>query len=503
MWKWSADIWRKASQRLTLLGIVQLITLTLMLASLIAAVLWLHHQTADYFIPLPSYLQSIKVALPPAAIFVATYAIAFLGGIAIGDVPKTALSFARNRFFQSFGMMSAASAVMLALCAYSIYALVFTTAPAYEKFVRLLMNGSSDNLQLAKENIEAFRATNPDLATKFGKVVEVFAERSSVNAGVKQLSGERARTFVRALEVTGDDDWDRHPLRRHALAEAYLLFGQSFEQAGRIASALAPGDRNPFQVAIELYESVAAANEPLAPGILRSSALNNVGNAYYYLHDPQRALVAWRNAMRTGEGRNNLSSWGNIVAALILSGKPEEAIDEGERARAWAEKTGRAFVDTYQYAGILGNTGFARLQLSKFDDALKDFAAAHAFREDDLTRQNLALALIVSGRHTDAQKVLRQIAPPVDGAFASGANPKIASCVYLIWALALKDAPIADRAANLLSFLGERHSAEEMRAFDAVRMAQLQRRASEALPRSADPCASISQIEAIAALLRT
>jgi tetratricopeptide (TPR) repeat protein len=189
-------------------------------------------------------------------------------------------------------------------------------------------------------------------------------------------------------------------------------------------------------------------------------------------------------------------------SACPQRGRSEEAVAEGELARAWAEKTGKAFVDTYQYAGILGNTGFAHLQLKKYDVALKDFALANAFREDDLTRQNLAIALIVSGRHADAQKVLRQIAAPVDGAFSSEANPKIAACVYLIWALALKEAPLSDRAANLFSFLGEHHSAEEMKSFDAAGMDQLLRRVAEALPRSADPCASISQIEAVVALLR-
>jgi hypothetical protein len=68
--------------------------------------------------------------------------------------------------------------------------------------------------------------------------------------------------------------------------------------------------------------------------------------------------------------------------------------------------------------------------------------------------------------------------------------------------LALKDSPLRDRAANLLSFLGERNSTEEMKSFDAARMVQLLRRVSDALPKSADPCASISQIEAVMALLQ-
>src|SRR3954469_9772717 len=93
-------IFQQLLQRMTPLGIAQLVTLGFAAISLIASILWLHHQTSDYFIPLPAYLQSIKIAVPPVAFFVGTYAIAFLGGIAIGDVPKTVLQFARNLFFQ-------------------------------------------------------------------------------------------------------------------------------------------------------------------------------------------------------------------------------------------------------------------------------------------------------------------------------------------------------------------------------------------------------------------
>lgn len=57
---------------LSLLGILQIATLAsvVMVVVSLAVVLW--HQTDDYFMPLPNYLSSIKIALPPLAIFLAS-----------------------------------------------------------------------------------------------------------------------------------------------------------------------------------------------------------------------------------------------------------------------------------------------------------------------------------------------------------------------------------------------------------------------------------------------
>jgi Flp pilus assembly protein TadD len=88
--------------------------------------------------------------------------------------------------------------------------------------------------------------------------------------------------------------------------------------------------------------------------------------------------------------------------------RPKEAIDEGERARTWAESSGRALVETYPYAGVLENMAFAKMQIEDYAGALSDIATANAFREDELTRQNLALALIIAKRFADAQQILRK-----------------------------------------------------------------------------------------------
>jgi tetratricopeptide (TPR) repeat protein len=459
----------------------------------------LHHETEDYFIPLPSYLASIKVAVPPAAIFLATYVFAFLTGAALTDAPRAVISFARNRFFQSPVMMVTAVVLSSIFLGYCSWVLAKSTPPAYEKIVALLLGGSSDSLTIVRDRITSIRATDPELAARLTKVVEVFSERNAVNAGQKSLSGERARIFVRALEADAEGDWGEHPLRAHALAEAYSMFGQSVAQSASLVSSTAAQEiRTPFKRAIDLYNRVASSGSPLAPTALHISALVNIGNANYYMKDYAGALAAWRNATSVGE-HPNLSPWSNVVAALVMLDRPKEAIDEGERARTWAESSGRALVETYPYAGVLENMAFAKMQIEDYAGALSDIATANAFREDELTRQNLALALIIAKRFADAQQILRKIGPPLD--VRSTPDDKVARCVYFIWALALHDSEPPIRAANMAAFLGERHSPEELSGTTTDGLEQLLRKVTTALPMSDLPCGSLGKIKAIMSLL--
>ena len=130
-------------------------------------------------------------------------------------------------------------------------------------------------------------------------------------------------------------------------------------------------------------------------------------------------LTAWRSVDTAKVESQELGRWGNVIAALIYLDRPQEALFEGEKARKVAETSGRAFVDTFQFSAILENMAFARMQLKDYKGALNDIATANAFREDDLTKQNLALSLIIADRRADAQKVLRQIAPPMYGRTSS------------------------------------------------------------------------------------
>jgi len=131
-------------------------------------------------------------------------------------------------------------------------------------------------------------------------------------------------------------------------------------------------------------------------------------------------------------------------------------------------------------------------------------AAAYAFREDDLIRQNLAIALILNRRLDRAREVLRQVVAPiaVDGSTVSASDGRVARSVYLLLALALRDGPRPARAANFMAFLGEVHGASELGRVDALGEEALARRVAEALPRADEPCGSLGRITALVELLQ-
>lgn len=147
-----------------------------LLAALPRSGLVQRHLTDDYFTPLWSHLFSLKLALPPAAVFIVTYALAFISGTPVSDVPKSALSYIRNTYFQS-GSLMAHTCGLAILSLAAAHALVTLMAPpSYAHLVRLLLRGTSDSLQLVKEKLNLIRVVNADLAAQYGKVVEVFVE---------------------------------------------------------------------------------------------------------------------------------------------------------------------------------------------------------------------------------------------------------------------------------------------------------------------------------------
>ena len=98
------------------------------------------------------------------------------------------------------------------------------------------MTGESDNHQIAQHKLAEIQKVNPALGAKLALVLGVFTERAAINAGMKEPSSQRAQVLIRSLLAEAPNDWQNHPLRKHALAEAYLLFGQSMEQAGAIVA---------------------------------------------------------------------------------------------------------------------------------------------------------------------------------------------------------------------------------------------------------------------------
>jgi hypothetical protein len=123
----------------TPLAIFQMLTLAALALVIFVSVLLLHHETDDYFTSLPSYLSSIKIVVPPAAIFLFTYAFAFVTGTALTDAPKAALSFARNTFFQSVPWMAFTLAASTLFVCSSAWLLTASTPPAYESLVNDLL----------------------------------------------------------------------------------------------------------------------------------------------------------------------------------------------------------------------------------------------------------------------------------------------------------------------------------------------------------------------------
>ena len=331
------------------------------------------------------------------------------------------------------------------------------------------------------------------------KVTDVFAERNAINAGQRVLSGERVRILVRSLEAETDKDWIAHPLRNHALAEAYSLFGQSAASSSyTVALDSAHNGEGQFSRAIDLYNQVSNSANALAPKSLRISARVNMGNARYYMGDYQGALKAWRAATYGEDGQPNLGPWSNMIAALVMLDRPKDAVTEGEHARTWAESSGKAFTDTYQFAGVLGNMALAKLQLDDVSGAVADLATANAFRDDDLTEENLALALIIAKRFDDSQRILRKLSPPAS--LESPGDDKVARCVYLIWALSMPDAPRAMRAANFSAFLSERLSSEELKNLSRDQFTSLVQRVSAMLSKAQLPCSTLGKIKRVASL---
>jgi hypothetical protein len=123
--------------------------------------------------------------------------------------------------------------------------------------------------------------------------------------------------------------------------------------------------------------------------------------------------------------------------------------------------------------------------------------------QDDLTRQDLALALILMKRFDDAERLLRQIAPPaapgVQVALDGAKSPP--PCMYLMWSLAMPTKPLPDRAANLYAFLGEAYTVQELDGFTDDKYGALLARVKARLPSMGEPCASLSLIDAFVALL--
>lgn len=482
--------------------ILQIASLACIPIILIVVAGYLRIFTINYFMPFDEFLMSFKIAFPPIAMVAITYIVAFLAGVQISHVPATILAFFRNRFFQSSKLMSCGIIFTLAFAGVLVGLHAQMTPPAYDKVVSGILGGENDDFHVSKRNIDRVKSVDFSSYEKLKMISAIFEERSNINKGKSNLTTARYQIFIRNLEAEKSSHWQNHPLRLHALAEAYSLYAQSAKitENSKLSRDLFGSRRNSdqlFQESIKLYAKVANTSNGLAPPLLVHSALHNIGNQYYYMGDVENAVKSWgkANSPKLG-GKRNLSSWGNVIAGLVVSKKYRDAVLESERARNWADANGKVFTESFNYASILENAAFAKFNLGDNADALRDSASSIALRNDELSKQNYAVFLALSGYRAEAIRVLRQLSSPAiaDNLAHIVKKPQAARCVYLLWGLINSDLKLGERLANLLAFLGEIHSRPEIDQMDKKSIDGLVARVRASLPNAAEPCSTLPLI---------
>lgn len=319
------------------------------------------------------------------------FIIAILTGVPSSDIHHKVIGFIRNRILQSYVWM-----LPFVFVSYLGWKTQKHPPPYYEKIVNNILGGENDNFKIAKRDIAKLESINPRVATQFSNVISVFEERLMHNTSEIEASAARANVFIRQLDSNIEDEWSNHPLRLHALAEAKVL---------AIQAALSDPDINIswddqdclFNEAISLYEKVSQSTSPLAIYLLRTSARQNLGNTYLYRKDFRNAEKIYRSIVNNSETRNS-STWGNLIASLVSLGDFNEAIEQGCKAKDWAEKNGKASTEPSAYASILENTALAYWGKGEFNQAHELITYARAFRDDNLNTANLALSYRFLGK---------------------------------------------------------------------------------------------------------
>jgi len=485
------------------LAVLQVLSLACLPLLVGAIAILLRHQTDDVFLPVWDYIFSFRIAFPPAIIFVLGYLLAFVTGVHLSETPKVVIRFFRNQYLQSSRFMLIGIG---ATSTFSAYILWFTSSyppPQYERLVTTILRGESDDFLDARKAIAEAKGKNPALGEKFSLAMDAFVERARVNLQGGQVNTTRARLLVRALSDESDVDWTRHSFRKHALAESYSLLATAVKNSeaetsrpevfGNLSSDAL------FKQSIELYSEVARTSSALTIPLMRVSALNNLGNVYYYLGDTTAALSAWQEANSDRLGYRNTSTWGNIIAALVILRRFDDAISEGEKAREWAERNGKALKETSQFVGIVTNTAFARLAKGHTEEALSDFQFANALQADADTLLNLALGYVLLNDPGKAQAVLRRVAPPVDriGQAKAATSSTEIRCAQLLWFLADPQAPPPDKAARLYTFLGETWSPTELAKQSDADVLALRRKVAESLASFPGNCSSLAHFDIV------
>ncbi|MGH3640360.1 MAG: hypothetical protein ACRDUX_15185 [Mycobacterium sp.] len=468
----------------------------------ICLLLLYRHQTEDYFIDAWAYLASIRIAVPPLLVLIASYAYAVLTGKSVTEAPRAYLSWLRNRFLQRRDWLLAFSIGAAGTC---VAILVFTTCtapPHYVTFVARLLGGESDDHEVVRAEIKRMQERDRIHAERMELVARVFVERRTWNFENRPATTTMPRFFLRALTTNIDDtEWESHPLRMHAAAESESMYAQAlFATDGTVGADPSLWHQRRDE-ALALYRRVSESSDPRATPLLRRSAENNLANLHFYLGESEQAVAIYRTIV--GQAPNT-TSYGNWVASLIVLGQPAEAVEVGEAGKAWAFETQKMLAEPVQFANLLANLGFAYWMLNEPRKALVEMQSANDLNPDTGSKQNLALARWLAGDRAGALAVARtlpEVAVTPNSQAAVASTDGDGGCTYLIRGLLAADLRTpegtVEAVANLFAFLGEPRQADDLSAAVDTQLPELMLRAYRHLQGLKAPCASLSLVPGI------
>ncbi len=400
--------------------------------------------------------------------------------------------------------MATGFSLIAGICGAILWFTETTPPPKYEKLVAAILSGEVDESAQARKLLETVQNLNPTSADQYELVIEAFELRRQINLEARVSDIVHSRLLIRALSNPIDTAWKEHPLRNHALAEAYSLLAQGVAQNRNrtLTSGLGVLEPNElFSRAYDLYATVRNGTDlrRITPQ-LRYSASNNIANIALYQGDYEKALSSYLSTIRDFPESKSPGILGNTIVAYIFLGDYEKAIQFGEDARIWAEENGKALQDTTHYVSILTNTGFGYLANGQFDQSAELFEFSALVVDDNDTRLNIALSYSMGGNAKDAEASLRKVSEPISYNFTKKSTSMSAEkrCSYLIWALHDADADPRNIAASFYIFLGEHRAVSELEKYsNPEKLAALRERVAGYLPKFPGSCANLSAIPSI------
>lgn len=454
---------------------------------MIACVLLYRHRTDDYFVPIWTYLASIRLVFPPLLLLFISYLLVFMGGVSLGDAPKAIIKYLKNRFFQSLYHMITFSVITTLLTI--IIALYLNINPPiqYVAFVKDLLGAESDAGIIVKKKLLVIREKNPDLYRKFSIVVDVFEERQKRNFYNAPLKTTQPRIFVRSLEANISNEWwRRHPLRKLALAEAYSMWVQAILNSQIIP--LSEFDWKKYlSNCVQINSEILLDTSPLAMPLIKHSALNNTGNVYLYAGDFEKAIDYYQKTLSENK---NLSTEGNLIAAYILANNIGKAIVEADSANEWGFSTGKALIEPSPFSAVLGNGGFAKMIKGDHTEAIIDLSSAYDLVNDDLNALNLAMACELAGKRSVAKIVLADLKQtPID----PGTQQKIVqennyNACYCFVAAFTESNDLATMAAYFHAYLGEPITKDQLTLENLNSINELKKKVWNEIKKDRSPC---------------